>query len=404
MKSQNPLASLYTILFALCLLVATPALVQAVGPTLAWDPPTENADGSPLTDLAGYKVYYGTTSGTYTESIDVGNQTTHTVPDLSTGQYYFFATTAYDSSDNESGFSVELAWSSTPPEAQNDNYSVDEDASLSRNAGNGVLANDTDFESDPLTAALVSDVAHGVLSLNSDGSFTYTPEADFSGSDSFTYRANDGDADSTVATVALVVNAVNDTPAADDHASSTDEDTSVVVNLSGSDGDGDALTFTLVDAPAHGTISGSAPNVTYTPDPNYHGADSFTYQANDGSANSAVATVSLTVNPVNDTPVADDGDKTTLEDVPTSLVLSGSDIDGDTLSFVIVAAPSNGTLSGTAPNLTYTPEENFSGSDSFTYRVNDGSANSPIATFALTVVEVDDTPPAPPTNLRAEAY
>ncbi|PYR58664.1 MAG: hypothetical protein DMF91_16680, partial [Acidobacteria bacterium] len=100
-----------------------------------------------------------------------------------------------------------------PPVAVSDSYAGTEDTALTV-AAPGVLANDTDVESDPLTAILVSGPAHGTLTLNANGSFTYTPAANYNGSDSFTYQANDGTANSNVATVTITVNGVNDAPVA----------------------------------------------------------------------------------------------------------------------------------------------------------------------------------------------
>ena len=110
------------------------------------------------------------------------------------------------------------------PVAADDAYSTAEDTALTV-AAPGVLGNDTDPDGDPLTAVLVSGPSHGTLTLNADGSFTYTPAANFNGTDSFTYRASDGTADSNLATVTITVTAVNDAPAATDDAYSTAEDT-----------------------------------------------------------------------------------------------------------------------------------------------------------------------------------
>src|SRR5205085_6306893 len=141
----------------------------------------------------------------------------------------------------------------------------------------------------------------------------------------------------------------------------TDEDTAVAITLTGSDLDGDALTF-AAGAPLHGTLSGTAPNLVYTPAPNYNGPDSFSFVANDGKVNSAPATVAITVRAVNDAPVAAALSVSTDEDTPVSITLAGSDMDGDPLTFV-ATAPQHGTLSGTAPNLVYTPTANYNGSD-----------------------------------------
>jgi hypothetical protein len=161
---------------------------------------------------------------------------------------------------------------------------------------------------------------------------------------------------------------VNTAPVANDQSVTTAEDTAKAITLAGSDADGDPLTYAIVIAPANGTLSGTAPNVTYTPAANYSGSDSFSFKANDGTVDSAAAMVSITVTAVNDAPVADAQSVTTAEDTAKAITLTGSDVDGDPLTYAIVSGPANGTLSGTAPNVTYTPAANYSGSDSFTFK------------------------------------
>src|SRR5205823_6131933 len=121
------------------------------------------------------------------------------------------------------------------PVAVNDAYSTNEDTTLSVDAAHGVLANDTDVDTahSALTAALVTNVGHGSLTLNGDGSFTYTPTLNYNGPDSFTYKASDGRADSNVATVTIAVNAVNDAPVANPDSYSTNEDTTLTVATPG---------------------------------------------------------------------------------------------------------------------------------------------------------------------------
>src|SRR5207244_3789403 len=126
----------------------------------------------------------------------------------------------------------------------------------------------------------------------------------YNGGDSFTYKANDGALNSNVATVSITVTAVNDAPVANAQAVTRAEDTAKAITLTASDVDGDTLTYSIVSGPSHGSLSGAAPNVTYTPAANYNGPDSFTFKANDGTADSAAATVSITVTAVNDAPVA----------------------------------------------------------------------------------------------------
>ncbi len=182
------------------------------------------------------------------------------------------------------------------PAAADDGYSIAEDGVLNVVAP-GVLANDTDADSDPLSANPVTGPTNGTLLLFSDGSFDYTPDPDFFGVDSFTYQANDGTADSNAATVSITVTAVNDVPVADVQSVNTDEDASLAITLTGSDVDGDSLTYSVVTGPTNGSLSGTAPNLTYTPNANFHGSDSLTFKVNDGTIDSALATISIAVNP-----------------------------------------------------------------------------------------------------------
>jgi VCBS repeat-containing protein len=280
------------------------------------------------------------------------------------------------------------------PVAKNDSYSTDEDTELTGN----VLGNDTDDNGDTLTAIKLSDPQHGTLAFGSDGSFTYTPNANYNGADSFSYKANDGTADSNVAAVSITVNAVNDAPGATNNSYSTDEDTALTVSAPGvlandSDPDGDALSAVLVNSPAHGMLTfGSDGSFTYTPNANYNGADSFSYKANDGTADSNVAAVSITVNAVNDAPVASGQSVSTAEDTAKNITLAANDVESSSLTYTVVSSPAHGTLSGTAPNLTYTPNANYSGPDSFTFKANDGTLDSNVATVNITVNAVNDAP------------
>jgi hypothetical protein len=174
------------------------------------------------------------------------------------------------------------------------------------------------------------------------------------------------------------------------------EDDGRGITLTGTKGDGTPATqFRVVTQPSHGTLSGTAPNLGYTPAPNYNGPDSFTFVAVDGTAESAPATVSIRVRAVNDPPKAGNVTVITNEDTPAPATLQGSDIDSTTLYYVVTSQPTHGTLSGTAPNLTYKPDPDYNGSDSFTYIVRDSSqAQSSTATVTITVNPVNDDPAA----------
>jgi hypothetical protein len=189
------------------------------------------------------------------------------------------------------------------PVAAADTYSTTEEGPLAVPVP-GVLGNDTDAEGDPLTAALVAGPARGRVTLKGDGSFSYTPNFNFNGSDSFTYQASDGAALSSVVTVTLTVSPVNDAPTALDDAYTTAEDTPLVVAAPGvlgndSDVDGDPLSATLAVGPTDGTLTLNADgSFTYTPTANFSGTDSFTYRAADGTGAFDTAIVMITVTAV----------------------------------------------------------------------------------------------------------
>jgi glutaminyl-peptide cyclotransferase len=189
-----------------------------------------------------------------------------------------------------------------------------------------------------------------------------------------------------------VVSTSNQAPVANDQSLTTAEDVARDVTLTGSDADGDPLSYTILTMPAHGTLSGAAPQLTYHPTANYSGADSFTFSVNDGQASSAAATIALDVTPVNDAPVAD-GDaytvdaNTTLSVQAPGVLANDSDVDGDALSAALESGPSHGSLSLQATGgFSYTPVPGYTGPDSFTYRAGDGAAGSGIAAVSLTVV------------------
>ena len=296
------------------------------------------------------------------------------------------------------------------PEAADDTYTVDEDTPLSVPAP-GVLGNDTDGEGDPLTAVLVGDVTSGVLNLNADGSIAYTPAADFNGTDSFTYAANDGNSQSTPVTVTITVNPANDAPVAGGDAYILDEDMALTVPAPGvlgndSDADGDTLVLQVVTLPARGQVTLNADgSFTYSPEPDYSGADSFIYSIDDGVEEPVTAMVSLTISGVNDAPVAVGDayavDEDTALDVSTGSVLENdSDADGDQLTVLLVSDVANGTLVlASDGTFAYTPDAEFSGTDTFTYAAEDGNGGSDSATVAITVIAVNDPPLA-----QADSY
>jgi len=175
------------------------------------------------------------------------------------------------------------------------------------------------------------------------GHYQYTPAPNYNGTDSFTFTWNDGHTNGNIETVIITVTPVNDAPVANAQSVTTVEDTPKNITLTASDVENDPLSFSIVSNPAHGTLAGAGLNLVYTPVTNYSGSDSFTFKAYDGSSNSAVKTVSITVTPVNDAPFAFGQTVTINEDTPIDITLTSFDPDGPNASYILLSQPTHGT-------------------------------------------------------------
>ena len=384
----------------------------------------------------------------------------------------------FDSNDSDCGPANE------PPIVTADEYTMEEDQQLSVPVP-GVLDNDSDPDGDTITAILVEDVNNGTLTLFDDGSFNYNPKLDFFGTDSFTYRTDDGQLTSEIVTVTITVNNANDPPLADakgpysgavgfplsidgsgtfdsdgtivsyewnfgdnstgtgispshtyqtpgsfaitlkvtDNDGATDiattiaeiaeqnqppfaaddeytanEDTQLSVPVPGvlgndSDPDGNPITAILVSNTSNGNVTlNSDGSFKYDPDLNFAGTDHFTYVTNDGQLDSnIVPTVAITVNPVNDAPVAADdtfsaSEAAQLNITAQSVLSNDNDPDGDPITAILVDDVTNGFLTlNEDGTFTYDPNPDFFGEDSFTYSANDGQLNSEVAKATITV-------------------
>ncbi len=261
-----------------------------------------------------------------------------------------------------------------------------------------IFLSGVDLKGDAPTYSIASTPTHGFLS-GSAPNLTYSPAAGYHGTDSFTFKVSDGKATSATTTVSITVQRTNQAPIAGSLLLSAEEDVAVSLTLTGSDSDGDALTFAVVTSPTKGKLTGTVPNLVYTPAANVTGIDSFTFNVRDGKASSSPASVTINIAPVNDAPLASAESITTTEDQPVGITLSSSDIEGDALAYSIVTAPEKGSLSGTAPDLVYTPAANATGTDSFTYAASDSSSTSVPATVSITITPVNDAPVANPLNI-----
>jgi uncharacterized repeat protein (TIGR01451 family) len=283
------------------------------------------------------------------------------------------------------------------PVAQDDAYSTLEDTALNVSAP-GVLANDADADGDALEAILVDGPAHGVVTLNADGSFLYTPLAGFFGTDSFTYQATDGVLLSEIATVVIEVAHVNHPPVATDDSLTIAENSGthpIDVLANDTDPDGDELTVTSVTQPANGVAALIEGGVSYTPNLNFHGTDSFTYTISDGNGGTATATVTITVEHIAVAPVAQDDlyqvfENDVLEVAAPGVLANDVNLEPTTLTAALVTGPAHGAVTFNADgSFTYVPADNYNGPDSFTYRANNQLFDSNLATVHITVIAVN---------------
>ncbi|MFO0925866.1 MAG: Ig-like domain-containing protein [Gemmataceae bacterium] len=362
-----------------------------------------DADGDPLV----YTVVTGPTHG----SLDVTGATAVYTPDLDYNGPDSFTFRASDGQAESAIASVALtvaAVNDLPWVVSLPVLSTDEDTSASGSLTAG------DVEGDAVTFALHTGPQHGTAVVEADGTFVYTPDADFHGTDSFTVQAGDAGGWGLPATVTIDVAPVADAPTATPQTVATVEDTAVTITLAGTDADGTVPTvFTVVGLALRGRLfdgtTTSAPEitaagytltgsqVTYLPDPDFQSEDGFAFVANDGEQDSPADFVTVTIAAVNDAPVAADLALTTTEDTPVLAAVPVTDTEGDALTFVLVDGVSHGRLEFHADgSFLYTPDPGYHGPDAFRVAVADDTAAGNQATITIDVQTVNQAPEAAP--------
>lgn len=287
-----------------------------------------------------------------------------------------------------------------PPVAVDDSATTNEDTAVFI----PVLANDSDVESVLTGIGVTTQGTKGTAAVQGDGTIRYTPNANANGADSFTYTVSDGSATDS-ATVSVTITPVNDAPVAWNDIVDTPEDTAITIAILANDVDvdGDPLTAGNLSAVSNGTlVLNPDGTVTYTPNPDFRGYESFTYTASDPSGAQSTATVFVEITPVNDPPTAVNDAATTNEDTALNFDVASNDTDpdGDNLVVSAVTQGAKGSVViNNSPSLfgkyvIYTPNANANGSDSFTYTVSDGKGGTSTATVAMTVTPVNDVPDA----------
>jgi large repetitive protein len=313
-------------------------------------------------------------------------------PDYSGPDSFTFTSQAFTWMGLQAQVQITVQAVDDAPTAQPQTIGTLEDSSI------GVTLTVSDVDGGTANYQIVSGPSHGTLS-GSAPDLTYTPEPNYSGTDSFTFAVDNGTGIPSEATVHIQITSVNDTPVAQGTSVATAEDGAIICPILVTDLEGDELTFTIIRAPDHGSLGafGTAPyTVNYFPSPDFYGTDSFDLQANDGTAIGNVFTITVQVSPVDDEPVALAQTLSVQEDTSLPITLSVTDIDGGPLTWQIVSPALNGTLSGTPPNLTYTPDSNFTGEDRVVFAVGTEGTPTSEATVNIQVLPVNDAPIAIP--------
>jgi len=259
-----------------------------------------------------------------------------------------------------------------------------------------VIGNDTDENGDTLFLTALNTTGSGTVAINADAlSVDYTPAADFFGEEIILYTVSDGTLSDTGALI-VTVTEINDAPVAVNDLATINEDSALTgINVIYNDNnvDGDDLTLTAATTSGAGTLSiDTTDNVSvkYTPPLNFNGTEVIIYTVSDGILSDATGRLTITVSPVNDAPVSEDQSLALyIEDVSLDITLTGTDIESDALTYAIETDPSNGIITLDGDIATYIPNVGYIGSDSFTFKANDGNIDSAIATVSVIVTSND---------------
>ena len=253
------------------------------------------------------------------------------------------------------------------------------------------VVSDIEDPDDALVYTVSTNANKGSTVSNNDGTFTYTTNEDFVGLDVFGYRIQDTGGLSADADITVTVFETNTPPIASADSVSTNEDTVIIVDVallvSDEQDASSALAYSILSPPSNGeVVLDDNSSITYTPEENFNGSDSFSYEVTDTGQLSAQADIFITILAVNDAPTVEGQVVSTDEDVAIEIVLSGVDLDGDPLTFELGAAASNGLVSITDSVARYLPDANFFGEDSFTYLARDQTTTSQPAQVSISVL------------------
>ena len=359
-------------------LAENPTQDQVIGTVAFTD--TDTSDTQSFSISANDYAAIDTASGTLTVK-------TPALFDFETTPSFTVTVTISDGTNTDSqAITIQLTDVNEAPTAVSAQANVPEDTTLTL----------TLTASDPEGASLVFAVAtapnHGSATL-SGTTLTYVPEANYFGADALAFTASDGTNTSESATITLTITSVNDVPVSATASATTAEDTSVEIPLTATDVEGDDLTYSVVTAPEHGTVSISGSTATYTPEANYNGSDSFAFKANDGTADSNTSSVTLTITSVNDAPVfasalAVSVSESTATDT-TILTLSATDPEGSSITYTLSESTAPFAVRNTS-ELYLTQALDYETTTSYSLEVT--ASDGDLSTTTSLTITVEDVP------------
>ena len=266
----------------------------------------------------------------------------------------------------------------------------------------------TDIDQDSLTFKIIVNGNLGTAKITNEqnGEFMYTPDINANGTDSIIFQVSDGLVSSEPSKVTLVIQMVNDAPIVYDGMFTTPEDTDLIGQLNATDVDNDSLTFSIVKQGSYGKASISNPKTgsfMYFPDPDYYGMDQFTFEATDTSgAVSNIARILISIQAVNDPPIAENDSLIINEDQDAKNKLKATDIDADILTFIIVQNGFKGNvelIDASEGTYVYSPLPDTTGMDSFIFSAFDGKDYSEPAMIRIEIIDINDRPEAINSNV-----
>ena len=377
-------------------------LVAGVGST----PAGTNAIASPVTVAGRYGSLQIAANGSYTYTLDNNNANTKA---LISGQVGYDVFT-YKIQDGQGGYdtatinitvngtspavvnllaplSAAATTSNAAPVASNDSVSTTVNSTVTLTSSS-LLSNDSDPDGNALSVTSVQGATNGTVSLVS-GNALFTPTPNYTGTGSFSYTISDGNNGSSTGAVNVAITPANRSPVASNDSASTTANTSVTIAVlsNDTDPDGDVLSISSVLDATNGSATIVGDSVVFTPTKDYSGAASFNYTISDGHGGTSTASVNLTVDPANHTPVASgDSASTTANQSVTIAVLSNdTDPDGDPLSITSVLDVSNGSVAVSGSSVVFTPTKDFVGTGSLTYNISDGHGGTSSASVSITI-------------------